>query len=259
MTSVVVVTGAASGIGDAVSRRLVADGHAVVAVDWNATDAHEDSDGPGRAVRLTGDVRDRETHEAAARIAAELGVLTGWVNCAGVSRPSPLLELTDSDLHDLFDVNFRGCLWGSRAAVESMRASGAGGSIVNVSSVHGRRAYPDYVLYEASKAAIEALTRSVAVTYAAEAIRCNAVAPGGVETPALRASLDSAADPAAALAELTEMIPAGRLAGAAEVADAVSFLLGPGSTYVTAQTLVVDGGMTSHVGFRESEAARRTS
>jgi NAD(P)-dependent dehydrogenase (short-subunit alcohol dehydrogenase family) len=255
----VVVTGAASGIGMAIARRMVRDHSAVVLVDRDADRLADVASAlGGSTITVAGDVRDRATHDLAAAAALELGGLRGWVNCAGVSRPTPLLECTDADVHDIVDANFGGSLWGCAAAVRALLAEGRPGAIVNVSSVHGRRAYPDHALYEASKAAIEALTRSVGVTYAGDGIRCNAVAPGGVATPALQASISSAADPDGALAELLTEIPVGRLAAVDEIAEVVHFLLSDASAYVTAQTIVADGAMTSHLGFRTDPLTRRS-
>jgi NAD(P)-dependent dehydrogenase (short-subunit alcohol dehydrogenase family) len=186
-----------------------------------------------------------------------LGRLDAWVNCAGLTRPRSLPDLDPSEVARTIDVNLYGTLWGTQAAVASWLGNGTGGAIVNVSSVHGRRAYPDHAVYEMSKAAIEALTRSVAVSYAEAGIRANAVAPGAVRTPALEASIGSAPDSQAALAELTAFIPAGRLAEVEEVAAAVEYLLSDEATYINGHTLVIDGAMTSHIGFAEDPAAKR--
>lgn len=259
MSAAVVVTGAASGIGAAITARLDRAGWSVVLVDQDEAGLQD------VAARLTGlskvvsgDVRDAATHERAALEARGLGPLMGWVNCAGVSRPTPLLECTEDDLRAVFDVNFAGTVWGCASAVRAMLAQPESGAIVNISSVHGIRAYPDHPLYEASKAAIDALTRSVGVTYADQGVRCTAVAPGGVLTPALQASIDSAANPAGALDELLDMVPAGRLAAAAEIAEIVLFLLSPSASYITAQTIVADGAMTSHLGFRTGDDTKRS-
>lgn len=253
-----VVTGAGSGIGRAVAERLHREGWAVVVVDLDpvsaARVATELGDG---AVWLAGDVAEPRTHQRALEEALALGRLAGWVNCAGVTRPGALPTLTPEDAAATIDVNLYGTLWGTRAAVTHWTTAGGGGALVNISSVHGRRAYPDHAVYEMTKAAIEALTRNVAVSHAADGIRANAVAPGGVRTPALEDSLASAADPAAALAELTDLIPAGRLAEPEEVSATVAFLLSSEASYLTGQTLVVDGAMTVHIGFAAEQEAKR--
>ena len=253
-----VVTGAGSGIGRAIAQRLHHEGWAVVLVDLDAASLAEATNAlVSGATAVCGDVADQRTHQLALEAALALGPLDAWVNCAGLTRPCPLPALTAEVAAATIDVNLYGTLWGTRTAVAHWVAQGVGGAVVNISSVHGRRAYPDHAVYEMSKAAIEALTRNVAVSYAAAGIRANAVAPGAVRTPALARSLDSAPDPAAALAELTEFIPAGRLADPSEVAAAVAFLLSAESAYLTGQTLVVDGAMTAHIGFTADPAAKR--
>lgn len=249
-----VVTGAASGIGKAIAVRLHADGRPLVLVDrdpqLNQTAAEL------AAIAVVGDTADPDTHRRAAEAAG--AELAGWVNCAGVTRPSALVELSRTEAEATIEPNLYGTLWGCQAAVASWLRTGNRGAIVNISSVHGRRAYPSHAVYEMTKAAIEALTRNIAISHAADGIRANAVAPGAVLTPALADSISSAADPDAALAELIDFIPAGRLAEPAEIAATVAFLLSDQAGYVTGQTLVVDGGMTGHIGFEESDTARRT-
>jgi len=253
-----VVTGAASGIGRAIAQRLHRDGRAVVLVDLDEVALRGAVAELGAAVvAVGGDVADPATHLNALAAAAELGQLDVWVNCAGITRSTPLPELTAVEAALSIDTNLYGTLWGTQTAVAHWLSETAGGAIVNISSVHGRRAYPDHAVYEMTKAAIEALTQNVAVSYASRGIRANAVAPGAVSTPALDQSLASATDPAAALAELTEFIPAGRMAEAEEIAAAVAFLLSPEASYITGQTLVMDGAMTAHIGFEPDPNAKR--
>ncbi len=253
-----VVTGAASGIGRAIAQQLHRDGRAVVLVDL---DAHRLSAavavfGAG-AVAVVGDVGEPSTHHQALAAAAELGDLDAWVNCAGITHNHPLPQLTAAQADVVIDTNLYGTLWGTQTAVGHWLSEGRGGAIVNISSVHGRRAYPDHAVYEMTKAAIEALTRNVAVTYAAAGIRANAVAPGAITTEALEGSIASAADPSAAEAELTEFIPAGRLGEPGEIAAVVAFLLSDQAGYLTGQTVVVDGAMTTHIGFAPDPNAKR--
>lgn len=257
-TPVLVVTGAGSGIGRAIAHAAHAKGHAVVLADLDPAATLAELRPAGHAVAaVTGDVADPATHVAAREAADGLGALAGWVNCAGVDRPCELPALTPAEAARTIDTNLYGTLWGTRTAVAAWLDAAQPGALVNISSVHGRRAYPGHGVYEMTKAAIEALTRNVAVTYAASGIRANAVAPGGVLTAGLQSSLESAQDPAAAVAELTAFIPAGRLARDDEIASVVMFLLSPDAAYVTGQTVVVDGGMTSHIGFVEAPSARR--
>jgi NAD(P)-dependent dehydrogenase (short-subunit alcohol dehydrogenase family) len=255
-----VVTGAGSGIGRAIAERLHRDGWAVVLVDLDHAAVHEATGAlGGDATAVIGDVASPRTHQLALDAALALSPLGAWVNCAGVTRPCSLPALTAEEAAATIDVNLYGTLWGTQAAVTHWLTRTDGGALVNISSVHGRRAYPDHAVYEMTKAAIEALTQNVAVSHAADGIRANAVAPGGVRTPALEQSLSSAGDPAAALAELTDFIPTGRLAEPSEVAATVAFLLSQESAYLTGQTLVIDGAMTAHIGFATDPEAKRLS
>lgn len=258
--AVAVVTGAGSGIGRAIAVRLAQNGWALVLVDRDpaglAATVGECAEGT-RAMTVEGDVGVRETHETAAARAAAVGALRGWVNCAGITDPMSIDTLTDAVVMRTVNTNMLGTFWGSTTAVLALRAANSPGSIVNISSVHARRAYPGHAVYEMTKAAIEALSRNLAVTHAAEGIRCNAIAPGAVMTPALEHSLASAADPAAALRELTDMIPTGTAVSTVEVASLAAYLLSDEAPSLTGQTIVIDGAMTAHIGFRVAPEAQR--
>ncbi len=250
-TRTTVVTGGASGIGAAIAERLVNDGGWVVLVDIAAPalDGMVARLGPDRISAVVGDVADPSTHLAAVQRTREHGGLTGWVNCAGITASTWPHLAPSSAVRAILDANLLGSYYGVAAAVAHWIAGGRSGSIVNISSVHGRRAASGYTAYEMSKAGVEALTRSTAVSYAADGIRCNAVAPGAVETPALRAELGADGDAETAVRQLVDQIPAGRIGQAYELAGLVCFLLSDTSSYLTGQTIVVDGGMTAHLGF----------
>ena len=250
-TPTTVVTGGASGIGAAIAERLVMDGARVVLVDVaaQALEAMVAKLGPERTSSVLGDVADPATHRAAAHRAQEDGLLAGWVNCAGITAGTWPHIAPSSAVREILDANLLGAYHGVAAATAGWIADGRGGSIVNISSVHGRRAASGYTAYEMSKAGVEALTRSAAVSYAADGIRCNAVAPGAIETPALLAELSVGGDADAALRELLDQIPAKRIGQTSEVAGLVAFLLSESSSYLTGQTIVIDGGMTAHLGF----------
>lgn len=244
---VCVVTGAASGIGRSIAARLAADGWSPVLVDRDesavvAAASEIESTGTATAV-VVGDVALRSTHEAAARAAAELGVLTGWVNCAGVTRKQSIPDLTEEEVALTIGINQLGTLWGSASAVQAF--DGRGGAIVNISSIHGTAAAPGHAAYEMTKGAIEALTRNISTAHAAEGVRANAVAPGAIMTPALAQSLATAKDPGMATAQLESRIPLRRIGAPAEIGAVVSFLLSDDASYLTGQTIVVDGGWTS--------------
>lgn len=248
----VVVTGASSGIGRSIALRLAADGWAVAVVGRDAdrlaeTVAAVEAAG-GTAVASVGDVGDRAAHTTALEAALTLAPLGGWVNCAGVTIRNGLTDLSVEATETMLRANQLGTLWGCETAVAHLVAAGTPGAVVNMSSVHGSRAYPEHTVYEMTKAAIEALTRSVAVTYATQGVRANAVAPGAIRSPALDATFASAPDPVAAEGFLARRSPIGRIAEPEEVAGVVSFLLSADASYVSGQTIAIDGGWTAALG-----------
>lgn len=245
----VVVTGAGSGIGQAVALRLIADDWAVVAVDRDGppmTAALQPAIDAGRPVRtVIGDVADRETHREARRAAVALAPLGASVGCAGLTRAHPLTRLEESAVRELVDVNQFGLLWGAAEAVDEFTTTGTPGAVIVISSVHGRHAHPDHAVYEMTKAAADALVRNIAVSYGSHGIRAVAVAPGAVRTPALLASVDSTDDPAAARRHLECQSPARRLAEPVEVAAAVAFLISDEAQYISGTVLTIDGGLSA--------------
>lgn len=243
----VVVTGAAQGIGRGVAQVLSDAGWTVVGVDRESVGS-----GPW-AELVTGDVRERSVHRVAARAAAEHAPLRGWVNNAGVTRPTPLHLLAEDAevervVRDVVDINGLGCLWGCAAAVEAFLDSGTGGAIVSIGSIHGRAAWSDHAAYEFTKGGIDALTRSVAVTYGGHGIRANAVAPGRIRTEAIESWLSSAADPGARQRALDVGPPLDRMGTVAEIGEVVAFLLSDRASYLTGQSIAVDGGWTAQFG-----------
>lgn len=237
--AVALVTGAASGIGRACVERLAGNGTAVVAVDLDA-DGLADLD----ALALAADVADAAAVVGAvARAEAELGALDAVVNVAGITGTRAAAECHVTPVDEwrrVIDVNLTGPFLVCRAALPRMLERGAG-CIVNVASAAGLVAFPGRCAYSASKGGVVQLTRSLAADYAARGIRANAVCPGMVDTPMTRWRLDEPDLRAAVLAK----IPAGRVATAAEVADAVALLAGGDLPYMNGAMLVLDGGWTA--------------
>jgi len=240
-----VVTGAASGIGRAIATRLSADGWAVVGVDRDQTALDAVVAELHSAVAVVGDVAERQTHRRARAAATECGPLGAWVCAAGITRSHDLTRLDEEAVRLIVDVNQLALLWGAAEAVNEWLATDTHGTIAVISSVHARRAFPHHAAYEMTKAASEALVRSISVTYGPQGIRAVGIAPGAVATPALIASLDSAADPAAARRHLEHQSPAERLAQPGEIAAAVSFLISDQAAYISGTTLTVDGGWSA--------------
>ena len=235
---VALVTGASTGIGLAVARRLRRDGYAL-GFHTHKDDAEdrarfEEVTG-GEGVWVAADLADPH---ASARLVGEvvrgLGRLDVLVNNAGITLAKPALELTAEDFDSVFAVDVRAAFLLSTAAAEPMRRQGSG-SIVNVTSVHEHVPRRGLALYSAAKAALGMLTRSLAVELAPE-IRVNAVAPGAIAT-----ERNAEAD------NLSDEIPLGRPGTPGEVAAVVSFLAGDESAYVSGASFVVDGALIQQV------------
>lgn len=225
MGNVAVVTGAASGMGRACAERVIAEGWKVAALDRAQVDL------PG-ALGLTVDITDAVAVTAAIECAvAELGPPRAVANVAGVYPPTTLDTATTPLYHTTFDVNVLGTVLVTQAAAPHF-ADGA--AVVNFASIDAFVPSPGQLLYCASKAAVVALTRSLALELAPR-VRVNAIAPGWVDTPGNRAT----GRMAGALAD----VPLGRAATPAEMADLVWFLVtGAGAAYVTGETLTATGG-----------------
>jgi 2-hydroxycyclohexanecarboxyl-CoA dehydrogenase len=238
------VTGGASGIGAATARRLAADGARVGILDLNEDGAKavaSELDGFACAI----DVADAASvRDGVAKVAAELGEIDILVNNAGTDRFSYFVH-TDEDLWDLvLGVNLRGVLAVTHAVLPGMQER-RGGAIVNVASEAGRVGSQGSVVYSAAKAGVIGFTKAIARESARYRVRCNAVAPGPIETPLLNAA-------PAVLGELGERLKRamvnstalGRSGQPEEVAAAIAFLASEDASYVTGQTLNVSGGLS---------------
>jgi meso-butanediol dehydrogenase / (S,S)-butanediol dehydrogenase / diacetyl reductase len=233
-----VVTGAARGIGRACVEAFVADGWRVVAVD------REPFEIDGDVVPCVGDITDAATNVCAVELAvSRFGGLAAAVANAGVNLPKRIDDSTDEEFDRLFDVNVRGVVRLAQAAHRALAASR--GSLTVVASKTGLVAQRDSPLYCATKGAAIQLARALALDWAPEGIRVNAVCPGIVDTPMFAEFLAGVGGGEEALDEQRRAQPLGRLATPAECASAVLFLSSPAASFITGVALPVDGGFTA--------------
>lgn len=233
----VAVTGGASGIGLATVRLLAEVGATPIVLD-------RDIEGAAAAAR---DVSGAEVHQldvideaAVATLFADLEPLDRLVNCAGIAIRRPAVEHSREDWDKVLAVNVTGSFLCARAAARGMIAAGRPGAIVNTASIMGLSGgglYPN-VSYQTSKGAVVNMTRALAVEWAPERIRVNAVAPTYVRTPFIQPLLDQPE----LVGRIEAMTPLGRLAEPEEVAEAIVFLASPAAAMITGHTLPVDGG-----------------
>ena len=243
--SSIVVTGAAKGIGAAIAEVFARAGWSVVAVDRDeaalkAMAARLD----GKVVTLAGDVAQRATNEAAVRTAVErFGGLDAAVGNAGVTLPKLFDETTPDEFDRLFSINVKALMYLAQAAHRALAQSR--GSLTVIASKTGLVAQRNSPIYVATKGAAVQLARALALDWADEGIRVNAVCPGIVDTPMLKEFIDAMPDPAASRREHEAAQPLGRLATPAECAAAVLFLSSPAASFITGVALPVDGGFTA--------------
>lgn len=241
------VTGAGTGIGAAIARRLARDGWLV---GVNALDEQTaagtvraiNADG-GSAIPVVGDVsRDEDARRMVEECVENLGGLHVAVNNAAVQTERPFLELDLDTWRSMVDVDLTGVFLVSLYAARQMAESG-GGTIVNISSVHEHVPRANYAPYCASKAGVGMLTKCMALELAPRGVRTVAVAPGAIRTQMNAKAEEDPAEREKLLAE----IPAGRMGTPEEVADLVAFLASPSAAYVTGTTIVLDGGLQQQV------------
>ena len=244
---VVGITGAASGIGQACAVAAAAEGADVALGDIDLNGLNETAamvtKAGRRAVTCPVDVTTDDAQAKLVNLAVgELGGLHGWVGRAGIGVGFGVLEHTREAWRKVMDVNVEGLFFGAQEAARHMVENG-GGSIVTIASMYGQRAVRQRAAYCTSKAAVIMLTQVMALEFAGQSIRVNAVAPGYTDTPLFRRGLKR---DNLALDRMLDRVPAGRLGSPKEMGSAVTFLLSDKASFVTGHTLTVDGGWVNN-------------
>ena len=252
----ILITGASSGIGQAIAIRFAREG-ANVAINYRsgAEQAEETrsmarkarTNGGGKEMVVQADVSDEaQVKTMVAKVIEEFGSLDVLVNNAGIQKPAASHEIETSDFDRVLAVNLRGPFLCSREAIRHFLDRGGPGVILNNSSVHETIPKPKYLPYSISKGGMENLTKSLALEYAGQGIRVNAVGPGAVVTPINKAWIDNPK----ARGEVESHIPMSRPAAADEIASVFAFLASDDASYVTGQTIFACGGLTLYPEFR---------
>jgi len=252
----VLITGASSGIGQAIAIRFAREG-ANVAINYRsgAEQAEQTlcmarkarTNGGGKEMVVQADVSDEaQVKTMVAKVIEKFGSLDVLVNNAGIQKPAPSHEIETSDFDRVLAVNLRGPFLCSREAIRHFLSRGGPGVILNNSSVHEIIPKPKYLPYSISKGGMENLTKSLALEYAADGIRVNSVGPGAVATPINKAWIDNPK----ARGEVESHIPMSRSAAADEIASVFAFLASDDASYVTGQTIFACGGLTLYPEFR---------
>lgn len=245
-----VVTGTSKGLGREILLALTAEGAKIVALSRDAEAGQRAVDevvaAGGTAVFHQGDVTHEEDVVAAiARCREAFGALDVMVNNAGVLGEGRLHETTNEQWDELVAVHLTGTFWGCKHAVNAMRESGRGGSIVNIGSILSFTGDGYLAAYTAMKSGVLGLTKAIAIDYALDGIRCNCVCPGDMETPMIEQYFAGTDDASAARREMEAAYPGRRIAHPSEVATAVTFLASDESSFVNGTPMLVDGGLTA--------------
>ena len=246
---VAIVTGAGSGIGQASAIRLAKEGATVVCADRNSGSLEITK-------RLIADLKlhsesyvidiseSKSCDELVAHTVSTYGSIDILVNNAGVNLPGVFHEVSNETIDQTLDINVKGAMYLTRAAIPHMLKNNRG-SIVNMSSVNGLVSEPFLSVYSASKGAIVMLTRGIALDYAKQGIRCNAICPGWVDTPINYAHAELLGGIDHVYSTISTFQPIGRPGTSREIANLVLFLASDESSFMTGSIVSADGGMTA--------------
>lgn len=255
----VLITGASTGIGQAIAIRFAQEG-ANVAINYRSgpeqaavtqVSVHEAclatrKEGCQDLVVQADISKEEQVKEMFRAVIEAFGSVDVLVNNAGIQKPAPSHEIELHDFDQVLNVNLRGAFLCAREAIRHFLSRGGGGVILNNSSVHEIIPKPKYLPYSISKGGMENLTKSLALEYAGQGIRVNAVGPGAVVTPINKAWTDNAKS----RAEVESHIPMGRAAAPEEIAGVFAFLASDDASYITGQTVFACGGLTLYPEFR---------
>ena len=253
----VLVTGATSGIGQAIAAYFVTQG-ASVALNYRNDPSKLDetkqlisqmcADAEGCGGKTIAVEADMSEESDIVRMCKEtidgLGSIDILINNAGIQTNAPSHELSTADFDKVINVNLRGAYLCAREVIKHFIEAGNKGTVINVSSVHEIIPRPQYVSYSMSKGAMENMTKTLALEYAPQGIRVNAIAPGATATP-----INSWAEDEEKRKEVEAHIPMGRAGTAEEMAVVTAFLASDAASYVTGQTIFIDGGLTLYPDF----------
>ena len=238
------VTGGASGIGEAIAKRLAATGAQVMIGDVDTVAGASVANSFGGQFVSLDVAREDDWAAAMATLEAAFGGLDILVNNAGITIMGSIEEISLADFQLTVNVDLVGVFLGCKAAIALMK-SGGGGAIVNISSTAGLKASANLAAYNAAKAGVTLLTKSVALHCAEQryGIRCNSVHPGVIRTPILDKVMAQVSDPQALMAGFVAQHPIGNIGDTADIADIVHYLVGPRAKFITGSEFVVDGGL----------------
>ncbi|MFO7590730.1 MAG: SDR family oxidoreductase [Acidimicrobiia bacterium] len=246
--SIAIVTGGASGLGDAIAHRLAQDGQTVVVADIDAEGASATAaaiaDAGGHGVAVTCDVTSRSAVDAMVAEAAGLGPISTLVLSAAIENVTPLVDLSDEDWQHVLDVDLKGPFLCMRAAIPHMVEHG-GGSVIALGSTLGLIVSPGHAAYCAAKGALVNLCKQAAIEHAPDNVRVNLVAPSATDTGLFMKFSGMAPDPEKLRAQIAATNPMQRIGRGEEVCDLVAFLASDASTYLSGSVIPLDGGMAA--------------